>query len=118
MWGTGSKSVEYAAADPLRGRVGRAQGRVALLQRLQLAHERVVLAVADGRRVEHVVAVLVLLDLGGEHGVPLARLGRRLGQPHRWPPSTGGRHCLLAHLTPSDWPFAVHPAAMTHVGLR
>src|SRR4051794_30245712 len=56
-------------AHPLGGRVGRDQLRVLGLQRLQLAHHRVVGAVVDGRLVEDVVAVVGVVDgiaqLGG-----------------------------------------------------
>ena len=63
------------AADLLGGRVGRRQLRVRLLERQQLAPERVELPVRDDRRVEHVVAELVVGDLGGQLGVPRADVG-------------------------------------------
>ena len=50
-------------ADPLRGRFGRGQFRMPGFQRFQFAHERVVLGVGDRRFVEHVVAVVGVVEL-------------------------------------------------------
>ncbi len=58
-------------ADPLARRVRRPQLGDLLLDALQLAHHRVVVDVGDQRRVEHVVAVLVLEQLGGQLRMPL-----------------------------------------------
>ena len=60
-----------ARADPLGRGVRGAQLRVALLQRAQFPDQRVELAVGDDRRVEHVVAVLVLGDLHAQLRVTL-----------------------------------------------
>ena len=69
--------------DPLGGRLRGTQRRVLVLQPGQLAHERVVLAVGDRRRVEDVVPVCVVVDLRADRGVPLpgdrGRLGPGLG---------------------------------------
>ena len=54
--------LERRGADALRRRVGRAQLRVLLLERLQLAVERVVLGVVDLGLVEDVVEVRVPVD--------------------------------------------------------
>ena len=54
------------AADALRRRVGRDELRVALFQAAQLAHEVVVLGVADLGAVEDVVAVVVVGDEGAQ----------------------------------------------------
>ena len=51
------------AADALGRRVGRLELRVLLLDRPKLAHQRVVLAVGDLGIVEHVVPVVVVVDL-------------------------------------------------------
>ncbi len=75
---TGVNSVEIGAVHGLGRRVGRAQLRVLLLERAQLAHLGVVVDVGDGRRVEHVVPVIGLGDLQAQVGVPLPRVGGRL----------------------------------------
>ena len=59
----GRQAVEHLADDPLRGRIGAAQRRVRGLQRLQLGEQAVVLGVGDLRRVEHVVAVRMVVQL-------------------------------------------------------
>ena len=61
-------------SDALRGRVGRAQARVVLLERLQLAEERVVAAVVDLRRVLDVVQAVVPLELVPQEGGALGGL--------------------------------------------
>ena len=63
------------AADALARRVGRHQRRVLRLQRQQLAHQTVVLGVRDARRVQHVVAVVVLGDFAPQHVDAGARPG-------------------------------------------
>ena len=63
-----------AAADPLAGRIGRQQGRILRLQRLEFAQQRVELAVGHGRCVEHVVAELRVADPLGQLGVPPRRV--------------------------------------------
>ena len=73
--------LERRGADPLRRRVRRAQLRVLLLERLQLAVEGVVGGVVDLRRVEHVVQMRVPVDGRAQ----LLRPGRRLSLVHRFP---------------------------------
>ena len=63
------------ATDGLGGRVRRAQLGMTLLDRLQLAHHRVVVAVADRRRVAHEVVEAVPVDLLGQLGVPVQVVG-------------------------------------------
>ena len=63
-------SVENLPPTFCVGESGVDQLRVLLLQLQQLAPQRVELAVGDDRRVEHVVAELVVGDLGGQLGVP------------------------------------------------
>src|SRR5258706_412525 len=62
-------------AHAQRGGVGRAQVGELLFERLELAEPLVVLRVRDRRPVEHVVAVVVLADLGGELLDALLRFG-------------------------------------------
>ena len=63
------------AAHLLRGRVGRRQLRMFLLELHQLAPQRVELPVGDDRRIEHVVAELVVGHLGSQPRVPLTGVG-------------------------------------------
>jgi hypothetical protein len=60
-----------SAADALGRRRGRHELRVLGLERAQLAKERVEPSVADDRIIEHVVAVVVSVDLTDELGVTL-----------------------------------------------
>jgi len=75
------QAVEHRADDPLRRRVGRAQRGIRRLQRLQLGEQAVVLGVRNLRRVEHVVAVGVMVELATQLGRAQGgrRLGRRIG---------------------------------------
>src|SRR6266481_6103186 len=57
------KALARLAADALRRRVRRDQLRALGLQALQLLHEAVKLGVADLRRVQHVIKVLMATDL-------------------------------------------------------
>src|SRR5579875_2148725 len=82
--GDGGEVGGDRAADLLRRRVRGAQLRVAVLKLPQLAHELVVLGVGDQRRVQHVVAVVVLGDLLGQVRVALPRLRGGLGG-QAWP---------------------------------
>ena len=75
--------VARLAADALGGRVGRDELGVLLLQRAELAEERVELGVADLGIVEDVVAVVVRVNLAGERGVARAGLFRRRGHAGR-----------------------------------
>jgi hypothetical protein len=65
------------AVHSLGRRVRRAQVRVLLLDRAQLAHLGVVVDVGDGRRVEHVIPVIRLGDIQAQVGVTPPRLSRR-----------------------------------------
>ena len=90
----GEVGGEDRAADLLGGAVGGAQARVGVLERVEPAHQQVVLAVADRRGVAHVVGELVAPRLLGE-GLPLVPrvvghdvagllrggVGRRLAHP-------------------------------------
>lgn len=69
---------EAGAPDQLRGRVGRAQLRVLLLERLEASQQRVELGIGDDRCVAHVVAELVFADLVGQ----LAPLPQHVGRSH------------------------------------
>ncbi|MBK6470714.1 MAG: hypothetical protein IPF94_08215 [Betaproteobacteria bacterium] len=66
------EAVEHMAADPLRGRVGRQKFGMRGFQRLQLGEQAVVLGVGDLWRVEHAIAVGVVVQqraqLGGTSG--------------------------------------------------
>ena len=68
------------AADALRRRVRRHETGILRLERLQLPEQRVVLGVGDGRRVQHVIAAIVLGDLPPERRGPCDS-GRRRGAP-------------------------------------
>ena len=68
----------YRPVHGLGRRVGRAQVRVLLLERAQLAHRGVVLDVGDRGRIEDVVPVIGLGDLQAEVSVPPPRVGRSL----------------------------------------
>ena len=90
--------VERRAADALRRRVGRDQLRMLLLERLELAVERVVLGVVDLRPVEDVVEIRVPVDDLAQSGRP----GGRLSLAHRYPlsPPRRGGDVLRAGGTP------------------
>src|SRR5881396_1068980 len=79
----GRELGERRGAHALGGRVGRAQLGMRLLERLEAAEERVVLRVGDLRVVEHVVAVVVALDLAPEVRDLLPNVGLRLRPGHR-----------------------------------
>ena len=76
---TGVNSVEKVPPTFCVGDSGVRSAGNSLLERLQLAQQPVELGVGDGRRVEHVVAVLMAAQLVAQLGVPGAGLGRRLG---------------------------------------
>ena len=83
------------AADPLGGRVGRAQLRMLGLDRAQLVQQRVVDVVADLRIVEHVVAMGVVFELRAQ--LPRARrhlLGRRHRRSGLRIPPRGGLRAI------------------------
>ncbi len=81
MLSGGELGGEAGSADQLRGRVGRAQLGVSVLERLQFTQQRVEFRVGDDRRVLDVVAELVITDLIGELLPASAQggLGRILG---------------------------------------
>jgi len=68
-------SRAWLAGDTLGGRLRGHELRVSGLERAQLAQQRVELGVGDARIVEHVVPVVVGLDLTDECGVLLGRGG-------------------------------------------
>ena len=70
------------SADPLGRRIGRDQIRIRGLQRFELAHQLVVLDVGQGRVVEHVIAVVRLIDLDAQRGGALTE-GGGCGLAHR-----------------------------------
>ena len=76
--GPGSNRSSGLPADALRRRVGRPQLGVLLLERAQLAQQVVVLGVRDLRVVEHVVAVVVVLELAPQLRGPRGRLAGAL----------------------------------------
>ena len=63
-WRTLPNSARGRGAHALRRRIGRDQLGVFGLQRLQVAHERVVLGVRNAGIVVDVITDIVLLDLG------------------------------------------------------
>ena len=67
------------SADGLGRRVRRDQRRVRVLDALELGEQLVELPVGHDRRVQHVVPELVVADLFGQRGVPVAHLGRDVG---------------------------------------
>ena len=95
-----SEQGEHRPVHGLGRRVGRAQIRVLLLERAQLAHLGVVVDVGDRGRIEDVVPVIGLGDVQAEVGVPPPRVrGRGSGSGVR-PPCPLAVLCLvvLAHL--------------------
>ena len=71
------ETVEHAAAHALRRRVGRQQRGVRGFQRLQFLEQPVVVGVGDLRRVEHVVAVGVVVQQPAQFGgTQRVRFGR------------------------------------------
>ncbi len=73
--GHAAKGRGRRAAHALGRRIGCDQVRPACLQGLQLAHQDVVLGIADFRRIQHVIAVIVVADRGAQ----ALDLGLRLG---------------------------------------
>ena len=59
----GRELLRRLTTDPLRGRVGAFQPRIALFELLQFLQQEVVLAVGNHRLGEHVIAVVVVLEL-------------------------------------------------------
>ena len=62
-------------AHPLRGGIGRHPFGMQFLDPAQFLHQPVVFVIADDRRVEHVVAVVVVMDFPLEFLVAPAQLG-------------------------------------------
>jgi hypothetical protein len=60
------EALRRCRPDPLRRRVGCDQVRVLLLERAQLVEEPVVLGVRDLWVVEHVIAVVVVVDVAAQ----------------------------------------------------
>ncbi len=69
-----AERLDRLAANALRRRVRRDQLRVLRLQAAQFAHQSVVLRVGDLGLVEHVIAVVVVVDLGAQFLHPELRL--------------------------------------------
>ena len=67
------------SADTLRWRIGGRELRVLALEHLELAEQRIVFRVVDCRRVERVVAVVVLLERGAQLHRALGDLARNAG---------------------------------------
>ena len=67
------------SADTLRWRIGGRELRVLALEHLELAEQRIVFRVVDRRRVERVVAVVVLLERGAQLHRALGDLARNAG---------------------------------------
>ena len=70
------EALQRPPADPLCGRVGRAQLRVLLLEPPQLSQEAVVVGIRDDGIVEDVIAVVVTLDLAAQLRGSLRRVAR------------------------------------------
>ena len=68
------ESGGWLGSDALSGRVGRDQVRALLLDPAQLAHQRVILGVADLGTVEDEVEVVVPVDVRSEESYPLPEL--------------------------------------------
>src|SRR5258708_15673477 len=67
---------ERHATDPLGRRIRRNKRRIGRLQFKQLLEQLVVLGIRDGRRVNHVIAVAMRLDVAPKRLSALARLLR------------------------------------------
>ena len=62
----GNELLREVAANALSGRIGVVELGVALLQVLQLAQQGVELLVGDGRSIQHVIVVVVAVQLGAQ----------------------------------------------------
>ena len=71
------EALARLAADALGGRIRRDQLGMRRLQRLQLAHQRIVFGVGDFGRVQYVVQVLVVAQLLAQSVDFLRRLESR-----------------------------------------
>ena len=97
------EAVGGAAADPLGRRVGGDQLRVRLLERAQLAHQVVVLVVADRRVVELVVAVVGLGDQPPQLRGALVPAGRRSSEAAIPSPAPSASRSQSASRSISPW---------------
>ncbi len=96
------KAALRPRADLAGRRIGRCQRRVLGFQRLQLAHQAVVLGVGDVRVVEYVIAVVGLFDLRPQRGGAGDSFGRGrafghaglLGSPAQF--NDTGKRCELS----------------------
>ena len=75
------------AANALRRRIRRYQLRIFILKRLELAVQRIVFGVRNGRRIEHVIIVIVRFDRLAQRDGTFLRRGRDDGGAHL------RRHC-------------------------
>ena len=94
----GGKVRGESRADLLGRAIGGPQLPVPVLQCVQLGNERVVLTVADGRRILDVIAVLVCAHLFGKLGPLVAdiagNVSRQVGHSHILPHGSADQ-CLL-----------------------
>ncbi len=92
----GAKGGQGRAAHPLGGRVGCHQLGMLGLQRLEFAEQPVVLGIGHARLVQHVVAVVVGVDLAAQGGDPADGIlgvghgGLSLSPPRGGPGGTRG----------------------------
>ena len=91
---TGANDAAGAPATRCVGESGVTSDGMLRFERLQLAEQRVVLGVADGRRVEHVVAMVVLLDLAPQRGDARPDRGGDPGGAHHDPATASRRRQL------------------------
>ena len=91
-WSCAVNSVENFPPTFCVGESGVDELGMALLELHELAPQRVELPVRDERRVEHVVAELVVGDLGGQLGMPRAGVGG----PHDGEANEGHRQSSAA----------------------
>jgi len=59
-----AKGLQGFSAYPLGRRISGQKLRILRLQLLQLPQQHIILCVADFRAIQHVVAVVVMVDLG------------------------------------------------------
>ena len=98
-----SEALQNLSADPLSGRIRRHLLGVLGLQLLQAAVEQIVFTVADGGRIQHIIAVTMfvqgvpqLFDLFTVvHGVPPCKLSRERAVKRRFSPARGAIHRIL-----------------------
>ena len=76
------EAARRAGTDAARGRVVAREVRVLRLQRLQLAHQAVVVGIGDVRLVQHVIAIVRILDAAAQDLGALDGFGRGDGLRH------------------------------------